>query len=65
MIVGGHIYGVPMDQMLIDDIENSQWIVRCRPGDGARFLFLPKDQSDFEFYPAITGKANNAGSTPY
>lgn len=62
MMVGGHIYGVPIGNLLIDDIENAQWLVRGRPGDGARFLYLPKDATDFDFYPIIPTSSGNAGA---
>lgn len=59
MLVGGHVYGVPLQNITLDDIENSQWVTRGRPGEGMRFIFLPKDATDYEFYPCVKGLAYN------
>lgn len=49
-MVGGHLYGLSPDVITTDEIENSQWVTRCRPGEGLRFVHLPRDGTDFEFY---------------
>jgi len=33
--------------MTADDIENGQFRVMAKPGDGLRAVYLPKDISDF------------------
>jgi len=58
-IVGGHLHGIPLHEMNTEEIENSQWRYSGRPGDGFRALYLPKDSSDFEFYPTIPGTSYN------
>lgn len=57
--MGGHLHGIPLESINTEEIENAQWVTRARPGEGLRFIFLPKDQSDFEFYPATAGAAYN------
>jgi hypothetical protein len=34
-----------------EDIENGQFRAMCKPGDGMRATYLPKDLNDFVYYP--------------
>lgn len=54
--------------MTSDDVENGQFRAMCKPGDGLRITYLPKDISDFQYYPitktSAKVKARNSGNRP-
>ena len=58
-MVGGHIYGVTPDVLTNDDIENSQFLTRCRPSEGQRFVYLPMEEADYDFYATKVLEAHN------
>lgn len=49
MMVGGHIHGQSLNELIVDDIENSQFVTRGRPSEGLRFVYLPMDAQDYEY----------------
>lgn len=62
MMCGGHIYGQSISEIVIDDIENAQSMAMGRPSDGLRFVYLPKDNKDYEYYPCKLDVAHNDGA---
>lgn len=48
----------------MDDIENSQFVTRARPNEGLRFVYLPSEGTDYEFYPTKLDNAHNGGAEP-
>ncbi len=49
--------------MVVDDVENGQFRVLAKPGEGIRIIYLPKDSIDYTYYPTKTGIAHNQGIT--
>ena len=46
-MVGSQVYGCGPSKITADDIENGQFRTMCKPGDGLRMTYLPKDLADF------------------
>jgi hypothetical protein len=45
--VGSQLFSSRIDTLTIDDIENGQFRVLAKPGDGVRMIYLPKDITDY------------------
>jgi|SanBayMetagenome_1026888.scaffolds.fasta_scaffold104327_1 hypothetical protein len=46
----------------VDAIENGQFRLMEKPGDGVRVVVMPKDQNDFTYYQLGATAAKNGGS---
>ena len=64
LLVGGHLYGTSLNNLVLDDIENSQFVTRARPSEGLRFVYLPMESADYEYYPTSHDNSHNAGAQP-
>lgn len=60
--VGSQLYGVSPNTVTADDIENGQFRLMEKPGDGVRMIYMPKDMADFQYYQVGNNKAKNNGS---
>lgn len=72
-MVGSQIYGISPSAVTSNDIENGQFKVTAKPGDGLRVVYCPKDTNDFIYYPctynkpatgAFTLRTRNGGRNP-
>jgi hypothetical protein len=64
MLVGSHLYGLPIDQITTSDIELGQHKATGRPTEGLRFVYIPMEATDFEYYPTEGGQAAVSGTPP-
>lgn len=62
------MYGVNPSKITSEDIENGQFRVMAKPGDGVRMVYLPKDMTDFSYYTCGNSgtviRTRNAGNKP-
>lgn len=56
------MYGLKPTEIDIDAIENGQFRLMEKPGDGVRIVYMPKDMQDFTYYQLTSGKSGNGGS---
>lgn len=60
--VGSQLYGISPNTVTVDDIENGQFRLMEKPGDGVRMIYMPKDMQDFTYYQCGNNKSKNQGS---
>jgi hypothetical protein len=60
-MVGGLLFDQRIDTLTTDSIENSDFKVTAKPGDGIRIIYLPKDEEDYQFNTTNKNLARNAG----
>jgi len=60
-LVGSHVYnGTPLT-LSEDMIEEGYMVTRCRPHEGLRMVYTPKDDRDLEFCPSNKKLRRTAG----
>ena len=50
-MAGAHIYDKRPCELSEDAIEDGYYVTRCRPIDGMRLVYQPRDDRDFEYIP--------------
>jgi len=62
-LTAAHILDNSIGLMSDDIVDNGYYITRCRPSEGARLVYCPRDNSDLEFFDMSYVITDSQGGT--